>query len=204
PRDRLPLSGGLRSFGNPRGRVLVPEEEAPAERILVRAEPHVLRQLVDELRVAAAEHDVVRLQRGRERGDRSDDILAPALLAAALEGGVADVFLERLLSIRKVAELHRLHETARHECRAEPGAETEEEHRAGTVVAAERLHRGIVHDARRLTERCAEVEADPPAPEVDGIADDAAAVHRRRYADRDDVEAPAGDRRRDALDHLVG
>jgi GNAT superfamily N-acetyltransferase len=46
------------------GRRRIPETETADERVVVRSRTHVGRQLVQFLRLAAAEHDVVRLDRG--------------------------------------------------------------------------------------------------------------------------------------------
>ena len=52
---------------------------------------------------------------------------------------------------------------------AETGAEAEEEHLAA-LVAAQRLHRGIVDHLDRTPEGGLEVEADPSLPRLRGSA----------------------------------
>ena len=66
-----------------------------------------------------------------------------------------------------MAELHRLQDPVHDHRRAEAGAEPEEQH-PPALVAAERLHRRVVHDLGRLPERGLEVEADPARPRLTG------------------------------------
>jgi hypothetical protein len=99
-----------------------------------------------------------------------------------------------------VRELKRLDDNAVHECRAEAGAEPEKQHPAA-LVAAERLHRGVVHDLRRLAERVFEVEPDPPGAQVHRLGGHSAAVYRRGDSDRDGVVGPVQGHVEDAVDH---
>src|SRR5579864_7112162 len=150
-----------------------PAAKRAQKRVVVRTQPRVRRQFAEPARVAAAEHDVVGLERGAEQLDSLADEPLPAPAAIALEPLLAEVVLERALAERQVRDLHRLDHTACDQRRSEPGAEPEEEHRAA-VVAAERLHGGVIHHLRRYAERGGEVEANPPLPQVEGLRDDAA------------------------------
>jgi len=58
------------------------------------------------------------------------------------------------------------------------------------VVAAERLHRGVVDHAHRAAERAREVEPDPTLAEVPRFALWTALAHRAGEAERDAVELP--------------
>ena len=99
--------------------------------------------------------------------------------------------------------LHGHHEAVDDECRPEAGPQSEEEH-PPAVVAAERLHRGVVDDLRRLAERGLEVEPDPARPEVDRLADDLPVDHWSRDADGDTYVLPVGRLLQYASDHLLG
>src|SRR5579864_5368720 len=56
------------------------------------------------------------------------------------------------------------------------------------MVAANRLHGGIVDDAYRLTESGREIEFHPPGAEVMRFRGDAAVEHEARIADRHGIE----------------
>ena len=99
--------------------------------------------------------------------------------------------------------LHGHHEAVDDERRPEAGPQSEEEH-PPAVVAAERLHRGVVDDLRRLAERGLEVEPDPARPEVDRLADDLPVDHGSRDADGDAYVLPVGRLLENAGDHLLG
>src|SRR5262249_10681250 len=148
-----------------------------------------LRQLA---RVAAAEDNVIRLEAGAEHGDDRLDVLMPLLRTALAEARLADVRLERAALVGQVAELHRRDEPVHRESGAEARAEPEEEH-LPALVAAERLHRGVVDDPRGLPERGSEVEARPALAEVHRIDEDAVFGDRRGDADRDHVPLPTLD-----------
>src|SRR6188472_595849 len=107
-----------------------PEPEAAEERVLVRADPADGGELSDALGIPAAEHDVLRLERGDEPVDRLQHRLPPALLAKTVASPLADVVLERRLPEREVAELHRLELAVDDHRRPEPGSEPEKEHPA--------------------------------------------------------------------------
>src|SRR5438132_2630997 len=196
-------TAGSCSAENARRCVGIPEPKAAEERIRVVAEAATGRELVELFSVAAAEYDVVGLERNRERGDDFVHVSTPALLAATLERGFTDVLLEGRFPKRQMRELHRLHDSGADERRAETRAESEEEHRPA-LVASERLHRGVVDDPRRRLERALEVEADPSIPEVDGVDDNAAAVHRCGDPDRDAIPGPPHSEALDRRDHCRG
>ena len=105
-------------------------------------------ELFQLLHVAAAEHHLVRLERRAQALDDVEHRAPPLLLAETLEAADAEVVLVGPLPVRQVAELHRLDDAVDDEGRAEPGAEAEEEH-LPAPVAAERLHRRVVHHLRR-------------------------------------------------------
>src|SRR4029453_7231829 len=87
--------------------------------------------------------------------------------------------------------------------RAETGAEPQEEH-ASTLVAAERLHRRVVHDPHRAPEGGLVVEPDPSAGEVVRLLHRPAVEHRSRIADTDPVVLPSPGELTDARDQDLG
>jgi hypothetical protein len=174
----------------------------PRKRVLVRAQTDDRRQLTELPGVAASEHDVVRAHGRGEPLDRLEDGGPPLLLAEALAAALADVVLEGRLAEGQVRELKRLDDNAVHECRAEAAAEPEKQHHAA-LVAAERLHRGVVH-LRRLAERVFEVEPDPPGAQVHRLGGHSAAVYRRGDSDRAGVVGPVRGHVEDAVDHPAG
>ena len=74
---------------------------------------------------------------------------------------------------------------------ADTGAEAEEEH-APAVVAAERLHGGVVDHADGLAERGCEVEAHPAVAEIARLGARSVGVDGPGITDRDDVVVPIG------------
>src|SRR5258708_3869358 len=78
-------------------RLVLPEAEAAQEGVFVVAQAAPLRQGLQFLGVAAAEHDVVGDEGGLETADDIVDRLLPPLLAQTLEAANADVVLESAL-----------------------------------------------------------------------------------------------------------
>src|SRR4029453_10637823 len=88
----------------------LPEAEAADERVVVAAEADIRGGLVELLRVAPAEHDVIRLDRGAEPFNGLHHGLTPFLLAESLEPTLSNIVLERRLAKRQMAQFQRLHE----------------------------------------------------------------------------------------------
>lgn len=146
-----------------------------------------LLQLLD---VAASQHDVVGRRRRLQilhdvrHGDR------PLLLAEALEPAETQIVFERLpFLVLQMCKLHRYDFPFEHHGGAEAGAETEEEH-ASAVIAAERLHRSIVHHAHRVSERFCVVEAHPSAGQISGLHEREPVHHETGVSDGNDVVRP--------------
>src|SRR5262245_35573218 len=113
-----------------------PEAVSAEERVAVVDAASPSRQTLEQLRVASAENDLVRFERGTEPRGHVGHVLAPPLLAAALESGFTDVLLVRLaVLVRQVRQLHRRHDAIDDECRAEAGPEPEKQHPAFLVAA---------------------------------------------------------------------
>src|SRR5262249_57260266 len=140
--------------------------EAADEGVGVGAKADALGQLAHQLGVAAAEYHIVDVQRLTETVDHIEHVPAPFLLAGALQAGLADIVLVALtFLVRQVRELHRLEHAVDDQRGPEAGAEPEEQH-AAALVAAQRLHGGIVDHPYRPAECLLEVEADPASAEI--------------------------------------
>src|SRR5262245_14454038 len=72
--------------------VQAPKTKAAAKRRQVVAEPCPVGKCLDELRVAAAENDIVNGERLRQRGDCFLDCLAPLLLTELLQAAAPERF----------------------------------------------------------------------------------------------------------------
>src|SRR5579863_3277316 len=121
-----------------------PQLEAAEESVLVVAEPDVFRELLELAGIAAADHHIVRLERGHQPFDHLRHLVAPLLRSEALQSRGANIVLVRPAALeREVAELHRLEDAVDDHGRAEAGAEAEEQH-AAALIAPERLHGGVV------------------------------------------------------------
>ena len=115
-----------------------------------------------------------------------------SLLAVCLEAGVAQSIEDRFArTIRQAAKLERDDNVLGDECGADAGAEAEEEH-ASAVVAAERLHRGVVDHTDWPAECSFEVEAHPAVAEVSRLGAWPVGVDCSWIANRDDVVVPVG------------
>ena len=189
----------------------LPERDAAEEPGDVRGDLHVLGQLaLDQARISAAEVDDVRVE---DRLNHREDLahaLAPTLLPAALERGVADQLFVRLLPAERVVrELEVRHVMAVDEERAaHPRAEGEHHLDALAAHDAVALHARVVEHANRLAgglrERRAERKAGPAVVEVRRRPHDVR-FHDAREADRDAVERRrVDDHRAEGGEHGVG
>src|SRR6187399_3445186 len=83
PRSRMassPVTPPRMPARSGRGHRLVPEAEGSDEGVLVRPEPRVRGQLLQQLRVPPSEHNVVGLERLAQKLDGLGHRLSPALL----------------------------------------------------------------------------------------------------------------------------
>src|SRR5262249_57636352 len=103
------------------------------------------RQRIELVDVAAAEDDVLRLQRGDEASDDVLDVTPPLRQPMSFQSVQSDVRLERFVPVRQVAQLHRLHDAVDDHGGAETGPEPQIEHLAA-FVAAEPLHGGALDE----------------------------------------------------------
>src|SRR5262249_60406099 len=110
--------------------------------------------------VAAAEDDVLRLERGDEACDDVLDVTPPLRQPMSFQSVQSDVRLERFVPVRQVAQLHRLHDAVDDHGGAETGPEPQKEHLAA-FVAAQRLHGGVVYELYRPSASGPIGESDP-------------------------------------------
>ena len=144
------------------------------------------------LRVAAAEHHVVGEEGAPCRvGTTLDHAFAPLLLAGRSSAARPRHFAERRAPPCRRAARARAGRSTWSTISAEPsaGAQAEEQHPAA-VVAAQRLHGGVVDDPHRPFERGGEVEADPAGAEVARLGPRAVVADLAGVADRDGAVLP--------------
>src|SRR5205085_10839248 len=123
--------------------------------------PHLAGELSHYFHWPAGGHEALTLRPRAERRDDRGDLLPPLLLAPSLQPTFSDVVLVCLVAfVRQMAELHRLQLAVDDHGRAKPRAQPNKQH-ATALIAAQRLHCGIVDDADRHAERSLVVETDP-------------------------------------------
>ena len=191
--ERRPARGCLR---------VIPRAKAAFERLVVAAAPNAPWQPVEQAHVAAAEHDVFRGHCGAQQLDAFEHDVLPRVFAERDEAALAEQIFERLALVWKVRELEPDDAPVVDQRGPEPGSQADEEH-AAAFIAAERLHRRIVHDADRLAESRGPVESDPALAKIPRLFHDRAAEHGTGNADGDDVVVPVGGARLDAGDDLL-
>src|SRR5262249_4965596 len=98
---------------------------------------------------------------------------------------------------------HRLDDAFYDHGRSQPGPQTEKQHLAA-VVAAQRLHGGVVDDFDGAAEGSAEIEPDPAAPEIVRFRHRPPADHPAGVADRGGIEFAAFRQLLDGIDHAPG
>jgi hypothetical protein len=195
------LSRSLQQASRPH-RALLPQPEAALEGVAVGAAADFSRQFVDLVGVAAAEHDVIGLQRGEQALEHVIDLALPFFPAEALERGGADALLEGLaMAVRQMRQLHRLQHAVGDHRRTEAGAESEEQHLAA-LIAADRLHQRVVDDPGRPAERLLEIEAAPAGTEIVRLRNRPVVGDRPGIADRDELVGPVARQRLDLAHHL--
>src|SRR6516225_5568545 len=202
------LDSSLLSSVCPTGKICVelflhPEPEAACKCISIVALTAALGHFLKLLDIAPAENDVVRLEGCCQAFNNIKDIFAPFVLTVPLQTSKADVVLVGSLAIGKVAELHGLQESVDNHGGAKARTQAKEQH-ASTLVAAQRLHGGVINHLDRASESLLEVKPDPAGSEVVRIVEDTALQHRSRIPDRDGLVLPFGGELLDLGHHLLG
>src|SRR5690242_2731692 len=143
----------------------------------IAAQAHTARELLQPPGVAAAQHDVVGLERSREVRDDLAHRLAPTVIAETLAAALAQIVLEGLaVLVGHVAELGRLDYAIDDERGTESGPQPEKEH-AAAPIATDGLHGRIVDEVYRPAERRGKVISHPARAEVVRIGSDAPVKH---------------------------
>src|SRR5579883_1686108 len=184
--------------------IYMPEPEAAAEGSQVVAEPRTGRLFLDFFCVPTTEHDVVGEHCGLECWNSSRHGPAPPALTHPLESAATEDIAKRTATgFRDVAQFQWDNHILRDESRTEPGAKAEEEH-PSAIVAAERLHRGVVDDSYRAIERGSEVKAHPTRAEVTRFLLRAVVACLAGVANRHRVVLPVARQIANDLDHALG
>jgi len=130
--------------------------------------------------------------------------MAPPLLLALLHQClVAHIAFVRPLLIRKVTQLHGLHDAVDNQGRAEAGSQSQEEHLSSSI-AAQPLHGGIIYELYVTAERRPEVKANPTASQIAWFCNWAISQHGPGEADRNCIVFPVPGNLFHARDHLFG
>jgi hypothetical protein len=99
-------------------------------------------------------------------------------------------------------KLHGRHDVVDNHGGAKSRAEAEKQH-AASLVAAERLHRRIIHDARGPAKGLAKIESHPARTEIVRLGDHFAVHHHAGIADRNGVVFPIPGELMDLLHHFA-
>src|SRR5437870_8071542 len=182
-----------RPFRSASARIDLRKPHSAEKRVAVMPKLCAFRQLLQLLGVAAPEHDVISDKRFPDLCDRVHHLAFPFFFAELAHAWLSQkIFDDSVIAIRQVAQFQRQHHVAQNQGRAEPSAESKKQHPAATVTA-ERLHRGVVDDSDRFTQRFFEIESDPPLSKMFGLVQNSAIADRRRKSDRDHIELPLFD-----------
>src|SRR6266576_63668 len=92
-----------------------------------------------------------------------------------------------MIAVGQIAELELKDIVVPYQRRSESGAETEKK-QTTVNMAAERLHCGIVNDARRLPQEPRKIESSPTFAKMFRILHNFTTANRRRKSDRDGRE----------------
>ena len=151
---------------------------------------HVRRQLLQLRDVASAEDDVVRFERGDQARHDVGDVVAAISSCRSAPGRAARRSPRRLPSCTAGGPAPSARRCRRRSGRAEPGAQAQEQH-LPALVAAQRLHGGVVDDLDRTTERRLRNRSRPSRrPRLCGSRHRPAMQHRPGVADRHRIVFP--------------
>src|SRR5581483_10747555 len=167
----------------------LPQPEPSSKRIVIAASLGAFGKGIDMLRVAAAEHDVVRHERESTGLRHAMHRLEPGRVAVLFSTATAEAIANVLTAVRQAAQLQRDYDPLRHERGSDASPQPEKEH-AATVISAECLQHRIVDDADGPREGGFEIEAEPAAREIAGLSQWAVPPDCPRIAECDDVIVP--------------
>src|SRR5258707_2741093 len=128
-------------------RVGLPEPNAAEKSVSIVSPLDPTRQLIQFLRAAAAENDVIGNKRFLQQPDGTKDFAFPLLFAELFQSRLAEVILDDVIvTVRQIAELKLEHAAFPDQGRSQSGAQSKKQH-PPAAITAERLHRGIIDDA---------------------------------------------------------
>ncbi len=159
-----------------------------------------VREVIEFLDIATADHHVVRIDRRDELIHDFEHGVSPTVEPVPLESGLARVVLEALVPKGHMPEFKRLKLPVLHHGRSEARPKAEKEH-ATAVVTPEGLHGGVIEHANRAPECGLKVESDPASTEIRWIEQRSPTHHRRWVPDGDAVPGPVGAGFLHRLDH---
>src|SRR5205807_6372202 len=115
--------------------------------------------------------------------DYLEDVLLPFVSAQPFQSSLAEIVLVgAALFVGKMSEFHGLENTVYDHGRAQTRSQSEKKH-APFLVAAERLHGGVVDDLHRLAKGFTEIEFHPARSQIERLVDGTALNYRTGIAD---------------------
>src|SRR5580700_11957211 len=162
--DRLRNSEGVGYL------VFLPHAKTAEKGILIVAEARSRRQLLQFLAVSAAQHHVVRIQRGLQLLGNFGHTAAPLFCSHSFEAAQSQIVLVAFaVFIGQMRQLHGLQNSVDDHRRSQPGSQSEKQHPAA-FVTPNRLHGGIVQDFYRAAKRFLKFESHPTRAQVVRLA----------------------------------
>src|SRR5882724_9971920 len=133
-----------------------------------------MRQLIQSLRAAAAENDVIGNKRFLQQHDGTKDFVFPSLFAKLFQSRLAEVILDDVVvAVRQIAELEWEHVAFPDQGRTQSGAQSTNQH-PPAAITAKSLHRGTIDNADRCAHRRLTIESCPARPKMLRLAYDTA------------------------------
>src|SRR5262249_32584420 len=137
-------------------RFLFPEPKAAQKRVGVVANPATFGDLLQVFDLAAAEYDVVGMNRVNEAGNQPFNVLPPYFFAQPFARADSNVVLVGFALVLETRNFSRFSDAVDHHRGAETRPEPNEKH-LPAFVTAQGLHGGIVHDFYRHSEGATKV-----------------------------------------------
>src|SRR5262245_9308341 len=125
--------------------LVLPQQKPARKRERVVSGPATWRDLIELVDITSSDDDFVEFENVDEQRDDFEDRLAPFLDPDAGQSLQAQELFVGAALVRHMSELHWQERTVDDECGAKAGAQPEKQHLAA-LVAADRLHRGVVQD----------------------------------------------------------
>src|SRR5918996_3480998 len=131
-------------------RVGLPEADAAEEGVSIVPKLDPFRQLIQSLRAAAAENDIIGNQRFLQQHDGTKDFASPSLFAELFQTRLAEIILDDVfVIIGQIPELEWKHVVFPDQGRTQSSAQSKKQH-PPAAVTAERLQRRVIDNADRF------------------------------------------------------